>query len=101
MKHLVLLCAVGMSSSILVNRMIRIAEKKQLEVMIHASGMGDLASFIDEAHLLLVSPQIHYMEEKIKQKYPGIPVVALSAKDYAEMDGEKVLMNGLRLIGEN
>lgn len=41
------------------------------------------------------------MEEKIKQKYPRIPVVSLSAKDYAEMDGEKVLMKGLRIISEN
>jgi len=97
-KHLVLVCAVGMSSSMLVNRMIRIAEKKELEVMIHASGMGDLSSFTGEADALLISPQIHYMEEKIKAKYPNIPVMSLSAKDYAEMDGEKVLMQGLALI---
>lgn len=98
MKHLVLVCAVGMSSSMLVNRMIRVAEKKELEVMIHASGMGDLSSFTDEADALLISPQIHYMEEKIKAKYPQIPVLSLASKDYAEMDGEKVLMQGLDLI---
>lgn len=100
MKHLVLVCAVGMSSSVLANRMIRTAEKNGLEVMIHAAGMGDLPSFIDEASVLIVSPQLRYMEEKLKAKYPHVPVVSLSTKDYAEMNGEKVLDYSMDFITE-
>ncbi|PXW92724.1 PTS system cellobiose-specific IIB component [Streptohalobacillus salinus] len=101
MKHIVLVCAVGMSSSILVNRMIKAATKTKTDVLVHGSGMGDLSQFIDEADVLLIGPQIRYMEDKLKKQYSHLPIEVIESKDYSMMNGEHVLEIALSLLKEN
>ena len=100
MKHIVLVCAVGMSSSILVNRMIKVATATGQEVMVHGTGMGDLAKFTEDADILLIGPQIRYMEDKLKKQYSHLPVEVIESKDYSMMNGEHVLEIALNVLDE-
>ncbi|MBM7540312.1 PTS sugar transporter subunit IIB [Amphibacillus cookii] len=101
MKNILLVCAVGMSSSILVNRMIKAASEKDEDILVHACGMGDIDKFIDEVNLLLIGPQIAYVEGQLKKDYGerlSLPIKIISSKDYQTMNGARVLEEALQMI---
>lgn len=96
MKHIVIVCAMGMSSSILVNRIIKHVSLNKMEILIHSTGMTDLTAFGDKADLILVGPQIRYLEETIKEKYPHIIVDTINALDYAKLNADSILERALK-----
>ncbi|WP_017470392.1 PTS sugar transporter subunit IIB [Amphibacillus jilinensis] len=106
MKNILLVCAVGMSSSILVNRMIKAASEKEEDILVHACGMADIEKFIEEVDVLLIGPQIAYVETQLQSKYGTplsmpMPIKVISSKDYSTMNGTSVLEKALKAIEAN
>ncbi len=92
---IVLACAGGMSTGMLVKKMEEAAQKEGLEVQILACGLSELGDNIDGAAIILLGPQVGYQESEVRQKFPEVPVKTINMEDYGMMNGAKVLRDAL------
>ena len=93
-----LVCATGMSTSLLVNRMKETAETKEIEFQIEAHPVGQIEKYGEAADVILLGPQVRYELKNVKAKYPNKPVEVINMQDYGMMNGNKVLDTALKLI---
>lgn len=102
MDNIILICAAGMSTSILVRKMEAVAKEYNKEVTIEAFPQNELSDYKKKIDCILLGPQIAFQEDKIKKIYEpqGIPVEVINSLDYGLVDGKKVLKRALRLIKE-
>ncbi|AHI56113.1 PTS sugar transporter subunit IIB [Listeria ivanovii] len=99
MKNIMLMCNAGMSTSVLVRKMERIAEERELEVTIWAISETDFEKNWRKADVILLGPQVSYMKDKVTDVVEGtIPVTVIDVIDYGRMNGEKVLDVALGLL---
>lgn len=96
--RIMLACAVGFSTSMLVERMKAYANEEQLDVFIDATSEGNINKYINRIDILLLGPQVNHMEEILKEKYKNRPVkiFVIDSMDYGLMDGKKVLKEALK-----
>ncbi|MDF3002654.1 MAG: phosphotransferase system cellobiose-specific component [Bacillota bacterium] len=103
MIRIILACAEGMSTSMLVIKMQEAAKKKGHEVEISAISEVQIKSKADEIDILLLGPQIRYLLGKMRtelgSKIPVIEVINMS--DYGLMNGEKILDHVMELYFSN
>lgn len=99
MKTITLVCAFGMSTSLLVTKMRAAAVKNGDNVKIQAVAEGKFPKYADETDILLLGPQVKYMFDEMKEKYEpkGIKVSVINTMDYGSMNGERVLKQALEL----
>lgn len=102
MKTIMLVCAAGMSTSLLVNKMKKVAEEQSIEVEIFATSATEVDLATDERKVdaLLLGPQVKYMKNQIESvlKKKNIPLGVIDMQCYGMMDGEKVLKQAFDLI---
>lgn len=99
MKKILLVCAAGMSTSMLVNKMKESATKKGIEVDINAMAASEASKAIGEVDVVLLGPQVRYQLKSIEDMAKGrIPVKVIDMLSYGKMDGEAVLNDALALI---
>lgn len=102
MKTILLACAAGMSTSMLVQRMADAAASKNIETDIFAVSVDEVERKLDEKNVdaILLGPQVRYMETDFKKKYENEnrPVAVINMMDYGTMNGEKVLQTALDLM---
>lgn len=96
---IMLACAGGMSSSILVNKMKEAAKTKEIEVEVWAISESKIEDNITKCDVLLLGPQIRYVLERAKRiaKPYNIPVEIIEMRSYGMCDGEKVLEQALNM----
>lgn len=98
-KKILLVCAGGFSTSMLVERMKDAAKVNGVEVVIDACGEGVLESYLP-ADIIMLGPQMGHAEDGVKAKVDSnLPVTVIDMMDYGMMDGEKVLNTALKLMG--
>ena len=95
-----LVCATGMSTSLLVNRMKEAAETKEIEFQIEAHPVGQIEKYGEAADVILLGPQVRYELKNVKAKYPNKPVEVINMQDYGMMNGANVLKRALEIINE-
>ena len=100
MKNIVLLCAAGMSTSMLVKKMEEAAAKSSFECKIHAHPLAEVKSVAADADVILLGPQIRFNLAKVKEQFPQIPIEAIDMAAYGMMDGAKVINRVKELLGE-
>ncbi|WP_163651816.1 PTS sugar transporter subunit IIB [Listeria sp. PSOL-1] len=100
MKTIMLVCSAGMSTSLLVTKMEKAAKEKGVEAKIFAVAEAEAASHFDEIDVLLLGPQVRFLENSMKQKVEpkGIPLAVIDSTDYGMMNGENVLQKALELL---
>lgn len=95
MKRIVLACSAGMSTSLLVTKMQEAAQAQQFEAIIYAVSVSELILEIEknQADLILLGPQVSYMEEELKNDshLAHIPIAVINMMDYGMMNGAKVI----------
>ncbi|CQR25054.1 phosphotransferase system cellobiose-specific component IIB [Streptococcus varani] len=102
MKHILLVCNAGMSTSMLVTKMQKAAEAKGVETTIWAIPVSEVADEVANKPVdaILVGPQVRFMLKEYKENYePAIKVADINMMDYGTMNGENVLKTALELIG--
>ena len=100
MKKIMLCCSAGMSTSLLVKKMVAEAEKRQLPVDIKAFGAAEFDEQVSKYQVVLLGPQVKYMLQTLSDKAAtkGIPVQPIDMMDYGMQRGDKVLDYALSLI---
>lgn len=98
MKKIVLLCANGMSTGMLVNKMRAVAEKNHYECSIDAYGISTADTNAKDADCILLGPQVGYEIDDIKEKFPNIPSLVIDTVAYGRLDGLKVLRAAKELM---
>ena len=100
MVRILLACCGGMSSSILVNKIVVAAEKRHIECNVFAIAESLIPERINEADVVLIGPQVRYMLTKIKQVCDehNVVVDVIPMQIYGLMDGEKALDFALDLL---
>jgi len=96
---IILVCSAGMSTSMLVNKMIKSAEERGLEVNIKAVAESDLKNNLDGLDVVLIGPQVRYLEKQIKAQVEplGIKATIIDQIAYGMMQGNKVLDQAIEL----
>lgn len=100
-KNIMLVCAAGMSTSILVTNMQEIAEERNLDVHIFAvSGTEAEHKLKDKpVDVMMLGPQVRYLKPKFDElaEKNNIVISVIDMRDYGTMNGEKVLNTALKL----
>ncbi len=91
MKNIVLLCAAGMSTSLLVNKMVKIAEYEKYDIQINAYPIAQAPNVVPTADIVLVGPQIRYEMPKLKNDYPNKLIELIDMKIYGTSDANSLL----------
>ena len=94
MKKILLSCAGGFSTSLLVNKMKEAAKAEGKEYEIKAVAAAQVEDIIekDAPDCILIGPQIKYMEDQLKSD-------AIGMQDYGTMNGKNVIAQAERLLG--
>lgn len=94
-KTIMLACAAGMSTSLLVSKMQKAAEEQGVDAEIFAVAAAEAPDYAEKQHIdvVLLGPQVRFMEADFKKKMEpkGIPVGVIPMADYGMMNGAKVL----------
>lgn len=91
MKKIVLMCAGGMSTSLLVGKMRQAAAFENFSCNISSHMLSEAADVGSGADIILLGPQAGYMAPFIKKACPGVPVEIIEMYAYGKMDGKVVL----------
>ncbi|NUK29264.1 PTS sugar transporter subunit IIB [Parageobacillus sp. VR-IP] len=91
--NILLVCAAGMSTSLLVTKMQQAAKEKGIDANIWAVSIDEAKAHIDKADVLLLGPQVRYKLAEFKKEGEmyGIPVDVINPVDYGMVNGKKVL----------
>lgn len=100
MHRIVLCCAAGMSTSMLVNKMKAEAEQRSLELDIYAVPVADFERELPGADVVLLGPQVKYEAARLTALAApqGKAVAVIDMADYGMMRGAAVLDKALKLI---
>jgi PTS system cellobiose-specific IIB component len=97
-KKIYLFCSAGMSTSLLVTKMRAQAEKYEVPVEIEAFSESLASEKGKHADLVLLGPQIAYMQADIKKLLPTKPVEVIDSALYGKVDGLGVLKAAVAAI---
>ncbi|GEN86258.1 MULTISPECIES: PTS sugar transporter subunit IIB [Oceanobacillus] len=94
-----LVCSAGMSTSMLVKKMKEAAEKQDFEADIEAVAESQLKNHLESLQVVLIGPQVRYLEGKIKESLEpqGVKVAVIDQMAYGMMQGDKVLKQAIDL----
>lgn len=100
MKRILLVCSAGMSTSILVNKMLKAAEEQGIEVKIEAHANNALSQHAGNWDVCMVGPQIRFAIDSV-QKALDIPTEVIDMRVYGLADGAAALKRALEMIEES
>lgn len=99
MKKIVLLCAGGMSTSILVNKMREQAKTNNYECDINAYAVESILKTGKDADCILLGPQVGYKLDELSAMIT-CPMGVIDLATYGMMDGKTALNQAMQLMGE-
>ncbi|MGY5954742.1 PTS sugar transporter subunit IIB [Kosakonia sp. BK9b] len=103
MKNILLVCAAGMSTSMLVKKMCEHAESINIPVTINAMAISEAKETLkrDGVDMVLLGPQVRYQKREIEEVVQGrVPVAVIDMALYGQMNGKAVLEHALALLAE-
>ena len=101
MIRIMLCCASGMSTSLLVEKMLEAARDKEMDCDIWAVNAGQIREQASRADVIMLGPQVRYAIDTVRADAGDVPVALIGMKDYGMMDGEAVLEDALALYARH
>ncbi|EKS7768253.1 PTS sugar transporter subunit IIB [Edwardsiella piscicida] len=100
MKNILLCCASGMSTSLLVKKMKQAAVKRAVDISIRAVPIAAFTENMASADIILLGPQVRYQQAPLQAiaQPLGKRVVVIDMRDYGLMDGDAVLAMALTFL---
>lgn len=97
--NIALACASGMSTGMLVKKMVEAAKEMGLDdIKIAAYPVGDVETYGPICDAILLGPQVSYQEAAVREMFPDKPVLVINPLDYGTVNGKKVLEDTLKLL---
>ena len=93
MKNIVLFCAAGMSTSLLVSKMQAAAREMNFDCTIQAYSLNDLKEKGADADCIL-----RYQKDKVVAAYPDKPIAVIDMTLYGMMKGKEVLEQAIAMM---
>lgn len=95
MLTITLLCNLGMSTGMLIDRIKEAAEAKGISADVDAAPFDKANDRLDHTDILLLGPQVRYHMPRFQKEYGGkIAVIdTIDFTDYALVNGEKIFAN--------
>lgn len=104
-KRIYLFCSAGMSTSLLAQKMQKVADEKNVPVEVKAFSHTQIEDIVERFNpdCILLGPQTRYLYEETVEKFKdkNIPIEVINSDDYGLMKGEKVLKTAVLLIKKN
>ncbi|WP_419030452.1 PTS sugar transporter subunit IIB [Collinsella stercoris] len=95
-----LVCAAGMSTSMLMKKMEGYAAENGIDIEVAARSFSELKDPKAAGYdCILVGPQISYQMDKIVKKADGLPVAVIPMKDYGRQNCPAIFDQINSLIG--
>ena len=98
MIRIILCCASGMSTSLLVEKMKKAAKEQRIQTDIWAVGANEIKANADKADVILLGPQVRYAQKRIEADAPNLPVGNIGMREYGMMNGAAVLKQAMELF---
>lgn len=97
--NIMLACAAGLSTSLLVTHMQDAAKEQGKEYKIWAVEQGQVADELGNFDVLLLGPQVRHLQRKLTKIVDGrAPVAIIDPVAYGSVDGAKVLKQAEDLV---
>lgn len=100
MRTVVLLCAQGMSTGVMVKKMQEAAAKMGYECNISAHPVAQAKALGENADILLLGPQVRFEKDEVQAQCPNKPVQVIDTVAYGRMDGAKVIAQVKAALGD-
>lgn len=94
---ILLVCAAGLSTSILMKKVEEYAKKNGIDLTIKAVGMGEYQNVCEGYDVLLLGPQVSYQKESIAAG-SGKPTGVIPPQDYGMGNAANVIKLAQSLI---
>ena len=99
-KRIVLFCAGGMSTSLLVNKMREAASAMGKDYSIDAYGLSQVDVQGPDADVILLGPQVRYALKQLQEKFPGKPIDGIDMRVYGTMNGKGAVEIARKLLND-
>jgi len=99
MKNIVLICAAGMSTSLLVSKMEKAAADEGYVCKIQAYAVNEAPSVIPTADVVLLGPQVRFNLKVFRTQYPDKKIELIDMVQYGTMNGKAVFDFAKKTIG--
>jgi PTS system cellobiose-specific IIB component len=100
MRKIVLLCAAGMSTSLLVSKMKQAAAEEGYETDIAAYPVATAKDHKD-ADIILLGPQVRFAKKQVQGEVgDGVIVQDIEMQAYGTMNGKKVIAQVKKALGD-
>ena len=102
MKKIMLVCAAGMSTSLLVTKMEKAAAAMGVEIFALPISEGEKR--VGDVDCILLGPQVRFQKNTIEKAMDAAgvskPCDVIDMKDYGKMNGEAVYKKAKAMMGE-
>ena len=101
--YILLVCSAGMSTSLLVTKMIAAAKEMGDEIEIFALPISEGEKKLNEVDCVLLGPQVRFQKGPIEKMAAAringpIPVDVIDMRDYGTMNGKAVFEKAMGMI---
>ncbi len=101
MINILLCCASGMSTSLLVQKMKKAALQQGLEANIKVVSTNDIMQHEKDVDIILLGPQVHYLKNMLESDNSCVPIADIGIREYGMLNGAAVLKQALELSGKS
>ncbi len=98
MINILLVCNAGMSTSILVEKMKKVAIEKEMEVKIWALSSTEAKNTNEDVDVVLIAPQLKFAVKDIQNSFQDKPLGVIDMRVYGTIDGARALDQAFSLI---
>ncbi|UPU39072.1 PTS sugar transporter subunit IIB [Erysipelothrix sp. Poltava] len=100
MRKIILLCSAGMSTSILVTKMQEAAAAQGYDVEISTHAVSEAARVGADADIILLGPQVRFNLSTVQKQLPEKPIEVIDMRAYGTMNGEAVIAEVKKVLGD-
>lgn len=101
-KQVLLVCGTGASSGFMASNARTAAKEMGVDLSFIARSDAVVEDYIEDSVLLMVGPHLQYMVDDLKEivdEY-NVPIVVIEEKIYGQLDGEGLVKQALKELGE-
>lgn len=98
--HIMLACAMGMSTSLLVKKMQEAAKQQGKDYKIWATDVDSVEDEEERYDIVMLGPQVSWRLDEVKEAVDGAaPVTVIDKQDYGSCNGAAVVKTAEQILG--